>query len=184
MIAAQSLLTLCPLFEYPSADFITAAVRCETGVRTVDPGAAAALRAFIAEVRSLPLAEREELFIKTFDMNVRCTLDLGWQLFGEDYNRGLFLAKVRTLLAQYGIEETHELPDHVSQVLRLLAHMPRDEAAHFAGACVLPALQKSLAAIDEGNPYKRLLEAAVRLLAKIHAIETEEITDGAHIQHV
>jgi nitrate reductase molybdenum cofactor assembly chaperone len=184
MDAKQALRSFCPLFEYPQEAFIEDAAACEAAVRSLDGTAAALLQVFMEELGSMTLPEREELFIKTFDMNVRCTLDLGWQLFGEDYNRGLFLAKVRTLLSRYGIAETQELPDHVSQVLRLLACMNAEEGTAFAESCVVPALQKSHAALEEENPYQRLLKAALMLLTHVYAIEMEELTDGAHIQHV
>ena len=73
--------------------------------------------------------ELEELYTRTFDINPVCSLEVGWHLFGEDYNRGAFLVRMRGLLREHGIEEGAELPDHLESVLRVLdAFVKRDRA--------------------------------------------------------
>ena len=65
----------------------------------------------------------EELYTRTFDINPVCSLETGWHLFGEDYNRGAFLVRMRGLLRQHGIEEGAELTDHLESALRVLSVM-------------------------------------------------------------
>jgi nitrate reductase assembly molybdenum cofactor insertion protein NarJ len=73
----------------------------------------------------------------------------------------LLLVKMRQQLRAHGIRETTELPDHLTNALRLLPRMEREAGAYFAEAIVLPALEKMLQAIrGKENPYEHVLEAA------------------------
>jgi nitrate reductase delta subunit len=137
---------------------------------------------YLSRVESLSLSAREELYIKTFDLNKVGTLDLGWHLFGEDYNRGLFLVKVRQYMQQLEIPESTELPDHVSQVLRVLGRMSRDEANLFAYACVIPSLVTIGEGIQEENPHDRLIQGLIQLLRSIFDVPAgfEESTESAY----
>jgi len=123
--------------------------------------AAAELAVFAEKMAPLSLHDRQELFIQTFDLSPVCALEMGWHLFGENYDRGLLLVKMRQQLRMYRLAETTELPDHLTNGLRLLARMERNSGAYFAEAIVLPALEKMLDAIrGKNNPYERVLEAA------------------------
>jgi nitrate reductase delta subunit len=99
----------------------------------------------------------QELYIQTFEFNPACTLEIGWHLFGENYERGEFLVRMRGELRRHGIAETTELPDHLTHVLRLIKRMEHDEAARLAGEAVLPALEKIQ--LPEDNPYRPVLDA-------------------------
>ena len=86
--------------------------------------AAAELAAFAEKMAPLSVHDRQELFIQTFDLNPLCALEMGWHLFGENYDRGLLLVKMRQQLRMHGLPETRELPDHLTNGLRLLTRMP------------------------------------------------------------
>lgn len=150
---------LARLLEYPNAAFALGLDQCRALLPDDD-----ALAAFADGTRDLPLADLEELYIQTFDFNPKCTLDLGWQLFAEDYNRGLFLAKLRTLSQVLGVPESSELPDHLPHILRLLARMTTTDAQDFAATCGVPAVEKTLNAIDDSNPYRHLVRCALTQL--------------------
>lgn len=149
--------SLARLLEYPTADFSD---RLNEGRRHADDGDAE-FSAFAAAAEGLSRSALEELYIQTFDFNPKCTLDLGWQLFAEDYNRGLFLAKLREISRRLEVPETSELPDHLPHVLRLLARMTAAEAGDFAATCGVPAIEKTLDAIEEGNPYRSLVASVL-----------------------
>ncbi len=120
------------------------------------------LALFTERIRNLNLHERQELFIRTFDLNPVCSLEMGWHLFGENYDRGLLLVKIRQQMRAHGLPETTELPDHLTNGIRLLGVMDRRSAGYFAEAIFLPALEKMLAAIrDKQNPYEHVLEATL-----------------------
>ena len=121
---------------------------------------------FGSAVAGMDVRALQELFIQTFDLSPMCSLEMGWHLFCENYDRGLLLVKIRQLLRGHGVEEGAELPDHITYALRLVPRMEAVEAEYFVEAVVLPALQKMLAALHgKNNPYERVLLAANQLLA-------------------
>ncbi|HKU23751.1 MAG TPA: molecular chaperone TorD family protein [Terriglobales bacterium] len=148
---------LAELFTYPAEDYRTSVQECEH----LEP----AIAEFHAAIAPLPTAELQELFTRAFDLNPVCCLEIGWHLFGENYERGALLVRMRQELRLHGITESSELPDHLSQVLRLLARMEPERARDFAGACVLPALEKMLAAFSgTENPFRSLLLAVRQVM--------------------
>ena len=100
----------------------------------------------------------QELYVQTFEFNPACTLEIGWHLFGENYERGEFLVRMREQLRRYGIAESTELPDHLTHLLALIPRMDREEAAELAGQYVLPALARIREAMKE-NAYAKLIGA-------------------------
>ncbi len=153
---------LAGLLTYPGADYRQ---RVEASVHLADSECRSLVEKFAQSIEGLEVWELEELFTRTFDMNPVCSLELGWHLFGENYERGLLLVRVREELRRFGIHESAELPDHLTHVLELLGRMNHDRAADFAGACVLPALQKMLEALrGKENPFESVLLAVQAFL--------------------
>jgi len=148
---------LAALFEYPADDYVG---RVRAAVLEAPSMIAEPLLEFARAIAEKDTRELQELFTLTFDLNPVCSLELGWHLFGENYDRGLLLAKLRRMLQRRGVAESTELPDHLTHALRLIERMDADEARDFAAAIVLPALGKMLEAIQgKQNPYERVLEA-------------------------
>ncbi|MCC7490910.1 MAG: hypothetical protein IT204_01105 [Fimbriimonadaceae bacterium] len=169
---ATLLRALGGLLSYPEDDFPE---RLATAVAAAAATpVAATLVSFADEVGALTAHQREELFTRTFDLNPVCALDLGWHLFGEDYQRGLFLVKLRGLLAAHELPESTELPDHLTHVLPLLAALPDDAGAHFAASVVAPGLRLMLGGFnDESCPYRSLLLAVQTAVAECCPAEAE-----------
>ena len=141
------------LLSYPEANLCAPQHGGESAV-------ASGLAHFFGAIRPLSLHDVQELFIQTFDLSPVCSLEMGRHLFGENYDRGLLLVKMRQQLRDHGIAEGTELPDHLTYALRLLPCMQQEEASYFAEAVVLPALEKMLAAIHgKDNPYEHVLNA-------------------------
>lgn len=170
---------LAALFEYPSEGIHARVDDCVDRVGAVDPVAADSVREFRGSIRDMSLHELEELHIRTFDMDPKTCLDLGWQLFGEDYNRGLFLARLRREMDAAGVEEDRrELPDHLPQVLRLLQRMEPVAARDFVLCCVLPALEKISGGLPESRLHRPAITAVIRLLSNPCAEASEEARNG------
>ena len=111
-------------------------------------------------VAGLGTEQLQELYTRTFDLNPVCTLEIGWQLYGEDYHRGEFLVKMRQQLREHGLPESSELPDHMTHALALLARLESEEAAEFGSRYLLPAIDKMLSGWrDNRNAYAALLES-------------------------
>ncbi len=153
---------LASLLTYPDTQYRQ---RVESSLHLAGSECRSLLEKFAQSIEGLEVWELEELFTRTFDMNPVCSLELGWHLFGENYERGLLLVRIREELRRFGIHESAELPDHLTHVLELLGHMDHDEAADFAGACVLPALKKMIEAFHgKGNPCESVLLAVQAFL--------------------
>lgn len=150
------------LLTYPDDDY---PLRVEAGRRLAMSEWQQPLEQFAQSIHGIEIWELQELFTRTFDMNPVCSLELGWHLFGENYERGLLLVRMREELRRCGIHESTELPDHLTHALELLGRMDHDRAADFAGACVLPALRKMIAALrGKENPFGRVLLAVQAFL--------------------
>lgn len=123
--------------------------------------------AFFDEIERVDPEGMEELYTRTFDLNPVATLELGWHLWGEQYERGRFLADLRALQEQLGVGMSTELPDHLTVVLETLDRM--DDASALETQ-IAPALEKIAKPLDEqGNPYRHLIRAVITALSTQHS---------------
>jgi len=118
------------------------------------------LESFIIKISRLTLAEWEELYTRTLDLNPPAAPYIGFQIWGESYQRGVFLSELSREMSASGIDLEGELPDHLIPSLRYLAvaSPPLLELVEV----IIPALQRMLATLskaDPGNPYIDLLKA-------------------------
>ena len=174
------------LLCYPDEGTAQAAEFLYVALQGEQTEAASEAAAFGAFVEQHDMAELEESFTRTFDVNPDCALEVGWHLFGEEYARGMFLVRMREEMRKYDLPESIELPDHISHVLAVVAAMPDVEAARFVGACVLPAINTMKEALDKtDSPYRHVVSCLVSVLeqtwgtAKVESPRSREKT-GFH----
>ncbi|MBZ0171097.1 MAG: hypothetical protein K8E66_01830, partial [Phycisphaerales bacterium] len=94
-----------------------------------------------------------------------------------NYDRGTFLVWMRQQLREASLPETHELPDHISHVLRILGRMEPADAEGFSCICVLPAMNRVRDALrGDGNPFEMVVEAVCMFLEARHgpAVQNDE----------
>lgn len=165
------------LLAYPGAGHFEQVERCLASLTREHPDTAPLLRDFVSGTQNMSLEQLRELYTRTFDLNPVCTLEVGWQLYGEEYSRGSFLVNMRGQLRRHGIPESAELPDHLTHVLSLLDKMTPAEAREFSTTFVMPALEKMLPAFrDKRNPYENILRAIDGLLQARQACSLAEVT--------
>lgn len=158
--ACQLYDALASLLTYPDAHYLKRAGQCRLMLADVQPEAGGQLGSFVTHIANLGMGELEELYTLTFDLNPVCSLEVGWHLYGENYNRGEFLVLMRQLMREQGLAENTELPDHLSNVLRVVGRLDPKRADRFCIDFLLPALDKMLAGVaDKDNPFARVLEA-------------------------
>ncbi|MEE9555211.1 MAG: molecular chaperone TorD family protein [candidate division Zixibacteria bacterium] len=149
---------LAGLLTYPESDYHQKVIACSTELETLRPSANHHVRKFADYTEELPVYEIQELFTRTFDINPVCALEVGWQLYGENYERGNFMVKVRRKIREFGLTESGELPDHLAHILRILGRMERDEAHIFTSEFIMPALDKMIKGLEgKNNPYEGIL---------------------------
>ncbi len=157
---------LAGLFRYPGDDYLARLARCRTLVAAAGghDGAAAGLERIERALEGKATWEIEELYTQGFDLNPVCALEIGWHLYGEQYERGRFLVRTRDLLARLEIDEAGELPDHLSSMLAALGKLEGDEARAFAAKFVVPALRRMGKACEtKANPILGLVAVAREL---------------------
>jgi len=151
------------LLRYPDENWRQRLEDCESALRSEAPALLPLLADLRGRVEGLGVDEMQELFTRVFDLNPVCTLEVGWHLFGEQYERGEFLVKMRGLMRHFELPEDTELPDHLTHVLEVLGEMDAESAQEFAAACVFPAVDKMSASFKgEESAY----ETAIRLVVR------------------
>lgn len=119
-----------------------------------------AFSAFIDQVQRLDQGEWEELHTRSLDLNPPAAPYVGFQTWGESYQRGTFLSKMNRELMEADVDPGGELPDHLIPVLRYLGGSvdPLPELMDV----LEPAIRRMLTVLREvepANPYGNLLEA-------------------------
>ncbi|MCC6146730.1 MAG: nitrate reductase [Anaerolineaceae bacterium] len=126
------------------------------------------IASFVKKISRLSTGEWEELYTRTLDLNPPAAPYIGFQTWGESYQRGAFLAQMNRVLAENEIDLQGELPDHVIPVLRYLGKVGQPlpelvEVLEPAIQHIITGLQKA----DSGNPYLDLLKAVQSLCNRL-----------------
>jgi nitrate reductase molybdenum cofactor assembly chaperone NarJ/NarW len=149
--------TYAEVFCYPSDGKLE---HLQALCRAASPGEGwEVLGAFLEEIRPLSLGEWEELHTRTWDLSPLTPPYLGFQIWGEDYRRGKFMAALQRAYREYQIDPGSELPDHLAPVLTYLdtAAQPLPELLEI----FKPALVKMAATLQKreaSNPYLPLIQ--------------------------
>ncbi len=184
MAGPKTLRSLSGLLSYPNEQTIEAAELLYIILQGELPEAASCIAEFGEFLDTHELWQVEEAFSATFDVNSECALEIGWHLFGEEYARGMFLVRMREELRKYGLEETVELPDHITHVLAVIGAMPDDEAMRFVKSCVLPALKKMYVTMEgKDSPYRHVITCLAMILNHVWG-EGGLLTDYSEAEHV
>ncbi len=105
--------------------------------------------------------EAEERYTVLFDLKPVATLNVSHHLLGDTYQRGAVLAGLAGELNRAGLEHTHDLPDHISTLLRLLPRLDDpDDRRLLVHTVMLPGLEKVLEKLERSpGCYPVLLRA-------------------------
>jgi len=170
---------LAAVLRYPDGGYAERVRECAAALRGLCQEAHAEVEAFAGEIRLLSPEEIEEQFTRTFDLNPACCLDLGWHLYGEAYERGRFLVKIRGLLRRHAIVESGELPDHLAHMLPLVGRMAPGPAVELVREAIAPALATMCTALEKtSSPFRHLLAAARSLVNEAPIERAAEVCDA------
>jgi nitrate reductase delta subunit len=154
---------LATALGYPSPGL---AASLQEGIVQIPEGPARqAYQSFVEAIRKLSLGEWEELYTRTLDLNPAVAPYIGYQLWGDSYPRGNFMAALNRAYREAQLELDGELPDHLACVLAYLGsgQTPLPELAE----ALDPAVQKMLTTLrkaEADNPYACLLEAVAAII--------------------
>jgi nitrate reductase molybdenum cofactor assembly chaperone NarJ/NarW len=168
-LAENICMLLAEAFCYPVPGHLA---RLESSLAGLPDGAEKkGLENFVCKVRGLSLGEWEELHTRTLDLNPPAAPYIGFQTWGESYQRGVFLSQLNRAMAEAGVDLEGELPDHLIPVLRYLGtvEVPLPELA----PVIAPAVERMsgvLRGAAPDNPYVDLLDEML-VLSKAFAKE-------------
>ena len=176
---------LASLLRYPEDNYLLDVERCREFFSIECANIGDPLQDFFEQIQPLTEEDIQVLYTSTFDLNPICSLEIGWHLFGENYERGEFLVKMRRELREHGVEELTELPDHLTHALEVLGRMEPQEASDFATLCIVPALEKMFRSIEgKSSPYELVLLAIGRLLTLRHPMPKSEMVMAQPAFHI
>lgn len=153
-------LILAEAFCYPYPELLW---RLKAGltVAGTSPGRSG-LVSFIKKIKALSLSEWEELCTRTLDLSPAAAPYVGFQIWGESYQRGEFMAKLSRDMFELGVNTEGELPDHLVPILRYLD--ATDQPIPELVENLEPAVKRMYSILrekDKGNPYVSLFEAVL-----------------------
>ena len=114
------------LLDYPRSVPVDAARECARLVTSVDTEAGEHLDQFASFLTGATTGSLQEVFTETFDLEATWHPYVGYHLFGETYERSVFLVALKERYEQHGFEVETELPDHLPVVLRFLSRCDDD----------------------------------------------------------
>ena len=182
---SELLVSIARVLEYPTEGWLTRLEICKGLSLSEAHSGSGYFSQFCLEIDEFSLVELQELYTRTFDLNPVCALEVGYHLFGEDYKRGEFLARLRETENPYQLGQEQQLPDYLPVLLRLLQQMEdAEERAALIGYCLIPALDMMNETFEKKkNTYRsviRFLLEKLKQIAEKSVCDTEESTEARY----
>ncbi len=134
---------IADLFRYPTIESIKSIQRVLDFLTEKDLVLASKFEPFVKFQAEKKMTELEEQYIKTFDVQASCHLDIGYVIFGDDSKRGRFLFHMKEEQEKIGNDCGSDLADFLPNVLTLLSKIEnKDLAEELSVSILLPALLK------------------------------------------
>jgi len=142
-------------FKYPTVDFGNALRELEAYCAEKMPAQAGRAGRARIEAGKYFLTGLEEIYADLFYIKPLVSLDIGYQLFGDERKRVEFLLHLKGLQQRHSVDCGTELPDSLPNVLTLLTKLgegeDRDELLDLALA---PALARMLVIMSRAKEEK------------------------------
>ncbi len=151
---------LAEIFRYPDENLASRMEDFHSLVLEQIPEQVEKVNQVVDTFAKLNLLQQQEYYLKTFDVQAVCYLDLGYVLFGEDYKRAQLLVNLQSEHKLAGVDCGTELGDHLPNVLILLSKTTDPSFAEELGFIITtPAVRFMLTKFKNiTNIYKDMLE--------------------------
>lgn len=151
------------LFRYPTQRLETSTLSLVDLLITAAPEFSRNVLQVVKRQREMSLGAQQEYYLKTFDVQAVCTLDVGYLLFGEDYKRAQLLVNLQKEMSDAGVDCKGELADHLPNLLELLVKTGDEELARELGFLILlPAVKFMLVRMKNIKNYYRTFLVVLR----------------------
>ncbi len=165
--------TLAEAFRYPAPGLAEVLEANQAGIaeRQIQNSYAG----FLRHISALSIEEWEELYTRTLDLSPAVAPYIGFQMWGEGYQRGSFMALMNHALRMEAIETEGELPDHIIPVLRYLDRAAQPPAELLEA--LKPAVKRMRAVLhkaDPDNPYNHLLQAVLQGIDRLPPVKERQ----------
>jgi nitrate reductase molybdenum cofactor assembly chaperone NarJ/NarW len=157
------------LLRYPDERVVEAA----GDVASLPPGPVRdALERFVAGWTG----DRAAMYVETFDLRRRATLELTYYAHGDTRERGMAMLRLKKLYRAAGLPmESRELPDHLTIMLAFAALAPPGYGEQLLAEhrAAIELLRLSLH--DLSSPYAHVLDAIAVLLPRLSVKDRSEV---------
>jgi nitrate reductase assembly molybdenum cofactor insertion protein NarJ len=157
---------IADLFRYPTVDSFQQVQQVSEILRKRDVLLHAKFLPFVEFYSEKTITELEEYYIRTFDVQATCHLDIGYIIFGDDAKRGRFLYHVKEEQEKIANDCGTDLADFLPNILTLLSKTT-DEilVEELSVSILLPALRQIEKKLDnDNNRYKIPVQILISLL--------------------
>jgi len=155
--------SISKLFDYPEDNYNDVVAEAIASLSNGYPEVKKELETF-SQLLPKEIFKIQELYSKSFEVQAVTSLDVGYVLYGDDYQRGVVLVKLNEEHAKLHNDCGRELGDFLPNLLRLLPKLEDDEVkTELVNMLMAPAVEKM---INEFQPSS--LEAKNKLYMKQH----------------
>lgn len=154
------------LLAYPDQQFRSRSAQARAHLEKRSRELTVRFDRFHQPLAALQMAQLEELYSRTFDLNCLCVPYVSVHLFGEEnLKRSRLMVALSERYSEWNFDPGTELPDHLSLVLRATPHFAPEEWQDFLTYCLVPAVGKMSESLsDTDNPFRHLLEILFEML--------------------
>ena len=143
---------IADLFRYPTYESFEKVRTVAEFLLQRDVGLHSQFTAFEEFYSAKNITELEEYYIKTFDVQATCHLDIGYIIFGDDAKRGRFLYHVKEEQEKVSNDCGTDLADFLPNVLTLLSKTTDAVLVEeLSVSILLPALKKMVQKLENDN---------------------------------
>ncbi len=157
---------IADLFRYPTVESLKSIQRVQEILAEKDIVLAANFEPFVEFHTDKQMTGLEEHYIRTFDVQATCHLDIGYIIFGDDSKRGRFLYHMKEEQVNAGNDCGKDLADFLPNILTLLSKTDnKDLPEELSISILLPALLQMLQKLENENSiFKIPVEILISLL--------------------
>ncbi|NQU52493.1 MAG: hypothetical protein HQ522_08130 [Bacteroidetes bacterium] len=157
---------IADLFRYPTAESLKSILLVKEFLAEKDIVQSVKFEPFVEFQMDKSMTSLEEHYIKTFDVQATCHLDIGYIIFGDDSKRGRFLYHMKEEQEKIANNCGSDLADFLPNMLTLLSKTDnRELAEELSVSILLPALIKMSQKLESENSIFNIpLEILISLL--------------------